>query len=264
MASASEIVTVPGGRLVGVDARISLAGLGGPWTDSAGNSGTMVFNGPATGPARPLPTAAPAWGTVIDAPATTSTPGLVVRNSDTASVSPEPAVVAQLGAPSTLPLIDASVALIGQSRDFPGVLGLSDTAPGLLGYSGAAPGVIGASFSSTAAGVLAGSVPGAVALELGNGGIKVSGTVRPAFVHVTSAANTTANYTILDHPLLNDRPGALIFITHDWGGVAGAPSTYWAEPTGVYYSGGRWRIFDENFGTMPNGGLRFNVLVISQ
>ena len=51
-----NIVTVPGGRAVSVDARISLATLGGNWTDSAGNIGTAVFNGAAAGRPRPMPT----------------------------------------------------------------------------------------------------------------------------------------------------------------------------------------------------------------
>ncbi|MCC6992512.1 MAG: hypothetical protein IT181_26145, partial [Acidobacteria bacterium] len=51
-----HIVTVPGGRAVSVDVRISLATLGGNWTDSAGNSGTAVFNGTAAGQRRPTPT----------------------------------------------------------------------------------------------------------------------------------------------------------------------------------------------------------------
>jgi hypothetical protein len=51
-----HIVTVPGGRAVSVDARISLATLGGSWTDSAGNTGTAVFNGAASGSPRPAPT----------------------------------------------------------------------------------------------------------------------------------------------------------------------------------------------------------------
>jgi len=51
-----NLVTVPGGRSVHVDARITLAQLGGPWSDSAGNSGTFVFNGAAAGlPPRPVP-----------------------------------------------------------------------------------------------------------------------------------------------------------------------------------------------------------------
>jgi hypothetical protein len=51
-----NIVTVPSGRSVHVESRVSLGTLGGPWTDSAGNSGTLVFNGAAAGAARPTPT----------------------------------------------------------------------------------------------------------------------------------------------------------------------------------------------------------------
>jgi hypothetical protein len=51
-----HIVTVPGGRAVDIDARISLGSLGGPWSDSAGNSGTFAFNARTGGLPRPLPT----------------------------------------------------------------------------------------------------------------------------------------------------------------------------------------------------------------
>lgn len=51
-----HIVTVPGGRAVHIDGRISLGTLGGPWSDSAGNQGTFAFAGRAGGPPRPVPT----------------------------------------------------------------------------------------------------------------------------------------------------------------------------------------------------------------
>ena len=51
-----HIVTVPGGRAVDVDARITLATVSGPWSDSAGNSGTFAFNARTVGDPRPLPT----------------------------------------------------------------------------------------------------------------------------------------------------------------------------------------------------------------
>ncbi len=68
------IVTAPGGRPVHVDARIALASLGGPWFDSAGNSGAFVFNGNAAGAARPAPTVP---GTVL---AVGSVPGTAIAN----------------------------------------------------------------------------------------------------------------------------------------------------------------------------------------
>jgi hypothetical protein len=52
-----HIITVPGGRPVDVDARIALATVSGPWTDSAGNSGNFAFNARTGGLPRPLPSA---------------------------------------------------------------------------------------------------------------------------------------------------------------------------------------------------------------
>ncbi len=50
-----HVVTVPGGRGVQIDARITLAALGGSWSDSAGNSGTFAFNANTGGSPRPAP-----------------------------------------------------------------------------------------------------------------------------------------------------------------------------------------------------------------
>lgn len=70
-----NIVTVPSGLSVHVESRVSLGTLGGPWTDSAGNSGTLVFNGAAAGAARPAPTVP---GTVL---AVGSIPGTALANN---------------------------------------------------------------------------------------------------------------------------------------------------------------------------------------
>ncbi len=69
-----NIVTVPSGLSVHVESRVSLGTLGGLWTDSAGNSGTLVFNGAAAGAARPAPTVS---GTVL---AVGSIPGTAIAN----------------------------------------------------------------------------------------------------------------------------------------------------------------------------------------
>ncbi|MGE0360331.1 MAG: tail fiber domain-containing protein [Vicinamibacterales bacterium] len=53
-----NVVTVPGGRGVQIDARIALATLSGTWRDSAGNSGTFAFGASTGGSPRPLPTTA--------------------------------------------------------------------------------------------------------------------------------------------------------------------------------------------------------------
>lgn len=51
------IVTVPGGVPVHVDARITLATLGGTWSDSGGHSGSFAFNANTGGTPRPAPVA---------------------------------------------------------------------------------------------------------------------------------------------------------------------------------------------------------------
>ncbi len=51
-----HVVTVPGGRGLQIDARITLAALGGSWSDSAGNSGAFAFNASTGGSPRPAPT----------------------------------------------------------------------------------------------------------------------------------------------------------------------------------------------------------------
>ncbi|MFN7978360.1 MAG: tail fiber domain-containing protein [Vicinamibacterales bacterium] len=50
-----NIVTSPGGRPVQVSARVALGSLAGPWSDSAGNSGTFAFNASTGGNPRPAP-----------------------------------------------------------------------------------------------------------------------------------------------------------------------------------------------------------------
>ena len=51
-----HIVTMPSGRGLDVAARITLASLSGPWSDSAGNTGTFAFGAATGGSPRPLPT----------------------------------------------------------------------------------------------------------------------------------------------------------------------------------------------------------------
>ena len=254
-----QIVTVPGGRTVAVDARITLGSLGGPWSDSAGATGTLVFNGAAAGSPRPQPTSTPSWGAIVDGPATGTAPGLQVRNPDTSS-SAAPAIVGQVGPAPTLSTAGAA-GVLGQSRDQVGVVGVSDVAVGVLGVSGNGYGVIGTSMGGI--GVVASSLGSSPALLVANGAIGVAGTTRSAFQHVATAGNISGNLTRIDHPLLNNDPNAMVFFSHVY--LAGASAVYVAAPTGVYYEPGigRWSLYREDLGTMPVNA-RFNILVIKQ
>lgn len=68
-----------------------------------------------------------------------------------------------------------------------------------------------------------------------------------AFAHVASTANTSTNQTIIDSPVLKDKLNARVFVT------AARPGTNNPHPIGVFYSGNRWRIFNQDLAVIPAG-----------
>ncbi len=76
-----NVVTVPGGRGVQIDARITLATLGGSWSDSAGNSGTFAFNASTGGSPRPAPPAPEGGGGTTIPPTFAPAAGRRLRGS---------------------------------------------------------------------------------------------------------------------------------------------------------------------------------------
>lgn len=79
------------------------------------------------------------------------------------------------------------------------------------------------------------------------------------FVHKATTGNTSGHITTIDYPLTNNKPNAILLVTPNWnpGGVGG---TYNNHPIGVYYTGGKWRIFNQDFAAMPPNAA-FNVIV---
>jgi len=79
------------------------------------------------------------------------------------------------------------------------------------------------------------------------------------FVHKATAANTSGHITTIDYPLTNNKPNAILLVTPNWnpGNVGG---TYNDHPIGVYYTGGKWTIFNQDFAAMPPNAA-FNVIV---
>ncbi len=265
------IVTVPGGRSVHVDARVSPASGTGTWRDSEGFSGPFALGAATGGSERPFPTSAPAPGSFIDVSgaALTGPYGFgVIVSAPTPPVGA--AVVAQWGEPPGLSIGDPA-AFKGISRDQAGVHGISSTNIGVYGLSESSPGVGGQSVSGPGVAGASTSGPGVwaqslasgngTALELVNGAIKVSGAVRPAFQHTATAANTSTNMTKLDHPLLNGNATAMVLATHVYG--PGAANLYNPHPIGVWYSAGFWYIYNEDGAAMVQA-LRFNVLAVTQ
>lgn len=83
------------------------------------------------------------------------------------------------------------------------------------------------------------------------------------FTHTATVTNTAFNYTVLDHPLANNNPNAVILVTQVWNPTGTLVGVYNPQPIGVYYdvSTGRWNIFNEDqFVDMPVGAS-FSVLI---
>jgi len=99
----------------------------------------------------------------------------------------------------------------------------------------------------------------------GGGRIRVQGaglgTGTAAFIHRATAANISGNYTIIDHPHSNGDPNAVLIVTPNWNPGGVTPNTYNNHSIGVYYSSGKWRIFNQDQLAMPENAA-FNVLII--
>ena len=106
-----HIVTVPGGRSVDIDARIALATISGPWSDSLGNTGNFAFNARTGGLPRPLPTAvslvvpAGSIGTAQLAPAAVATANLADGSVTAAKLAIQPPKLVWSGLTTTVALL---------------------------------------------------------------------------------------------------------------------------------------------------------------
>ena len=83
------------------------------------------------------------------------------------------------------------------------------------------------------------------------------------FVHIARAGNISGNYTLIDHPLTNNAPNAIVLVTQNWN-PSGVGNTYNNHPIGVWYSSNaqKWSVFNQDLAAMPVDAA-FNVLVTS-
>ena len=75
-----------------------------------------------------------------------------------------------------------------------------------------------------------------------------------AFVHTTELSNTSAHITMLDNALTNGKGDVVVIATQNWG-------KYNTSPVGMWWTNGKWAIYNENRQPMPIG-TKFNVLVL--
>ncbi len=81
------------------------------------------------------------------------------------------------------------------------------------------------------------------------------------FVHTSTAENIKDSWTVIDHPLANDNPDALLLVTHRQNGT---DDIYINAPLGVWYNNetGRWAILRQDSAPMP-ANAAFNVMVMA-
>ncbi len=135
-----------------------------------------------------------------------------------------------------------------------GEAGLNGFNSGTGGY-----GVYAANYNNGGtAGYFQNTNPTGTAIKI-SGAIKVDtfATNKPLFIHRTAVSNISGHITALSYnnPLASD----LLIVTPNW--TAGP--VYNAHPIGLYFSGGTWNIFNQDFAAMPVG-TAFNVLVFRQ
>jgi hypothetical protein len=138
---------------------------------------------------------------------------------------------------------------------------------GVAGHSthAAGAGVQGTTSSATGTGGrFSGSGATSRALQIADGAIEVTGNTRPAFVHQVADANKCGgddpvNGTIIDHPLANGTPNALLFVTPVGADLAGLAVSVDYSPASCTGGANRWVIVSD--GPLTSG-WEFNVLII--
>ncbi|MBK8049860.1 MAG: hypothetical protein IPK16_23790 [Anaerolineales bacterium] len=149
----------------------------------------------------------------------------------------------------------------GDAHEWAGVLGTSDTGFGVSGYAPKGIGVSGVGVVGVSASA---QKTTDTALQIGMGAVRVQGagigTSTAVFIHQSTAGNTSANHTIIDHPMTNGDPNAILLVTQNYS-PGGVPSVYNPHATGVWYDGAKWVIVNLYYETMPVGAA-FNVMVV--
>jgi hypothetical protein len=156
----------------------------------------------------------------------------------------------------------------GDASGIPSILGSNaGSGAAVQGQSTyASPGGIGVQGFSDPAQGTGGRFQGATGIEV-DGAIKVSGTNPAAFVHSAAVANIVADYTVIDNPMTNGDPNAILIVT-----ALGTDGSTDLPAVGVFYNtaGGtaaqqnKWAIqLTDHTGTIASGA-KFNVLVIKQ
>lgn len=85
----------------------------------------------------------------------------------------------------------------------------------------------------------------------------------PFNLHLCSSSNIVGHITYLNNTSLGANATSKLIFQHRYGDLAGMHNAYLSTPTGLYYTGSEWAIFDETFAAL-SPDLAFNVLNVKQ
>jgi hypothetical protein len=77
-----------------------------------------------------------------------------------------------------------------------------------------------------------------------------------ANVFMYTSTQTVGHIAMIDHPRLNNNPNAKFLVTQNWGGAG----PYNNNPIGVYYTGNKWAVYNQNYFAMP-ASAKFNIII---
>lgn len=90
--------------------------------------------------------------------------------------------------------------------------------------------------------------------------ISMSGSNQVAYKHQATASNIQNNWTIIDHPLLNNNPNGKFVFTHNWGAGGDSSNVIYNKVPGAWYDGSRWCIYNEDLSSFAEN-LTFNLVI---
>lgn len=74
-----------------------------------------------------------------------------------------------------------------------------------------------------------------------------------AWPHTATAANSAANYTILDNSHTDNQPNAILMVSQFWNYPPGSAGVFNNHNIGVRYNGNKWTIFNQDGSAIPVG-----------
>ena len=90
--------------------------------------------------------------------------------------------------------------------------------------------------------------------------VGVEGTNVDAIRHEATPGSIVGNLSIIDHPLLNNNPEAVVVLTHNWGIAGDSSNVVIDKNLGVTYSGSNWAVHLEDQSAFPEDA-KFDIFI---